>query len=131
MARVRVGIIGAGLITQVEHLPNLLALPDMFEVVAVADPSAKVRAHLEGRWKVAAVATPEALFEKKLDAVVVATPDALHARLIMAALERRLHVFTEKPLCYAVEDADAVIKARDKAKSYRPGRLHETLRSGL
>jgi predicted dehydrogenase len=116
MARLRVGIIGAGLITQVEHLPNLLALPEMFVVVAVADPSAKVRAHLERRWKAAAVATPDALFEKKLDAVVVATPDALHARLIIAALERGLHVFTEKPLCYAVEDADAVIAARDKAK---------------
>ena len=116
MARVRVGIIGGGLITQVEHLPNLLALPDLFEVVGVADPSAKVRAHLERRWKVAVVATPEALFEMNPEAVVVATPDALHARLIIAALERGLHVFTEKPLCYAVEDADAVIAARDKAK---------------
>lgn len=116
MAKLRVGIIGAGLITQVEHLPNLLALPEMFEVVAVADPSAKVRAHLTARWGVETVATPEALFEKRLDAVVVATPDALHARLITAALERGLHVFTEKPLCYAVEDADAVIKARDKAQ---------------
>jgi predicted dehydrogenase len=116
MARVRVGIIGAGLITQVEHLPNLLALPEQFEVVAVADPSAKVRYHLKARWGTAAVATPEDLFAMKLDAVVIATPDALHARLIIAALERGLHVFTEKPLCYAVEDADAVVKARDAAK---------------
>ena len=116
MTRLRVGIIGAGLITQVEHLPNLLALPEMFEVVAIADPSAKVRAHLATRWGVNTVATPEALFEQNLDAVVVATPDALHARLIIAALGRGLHVFTEKPLCYAVEDADAVIRARDKSK---------------
>jgi len=116
MARLRVGIIGAGLITQVEHLPNLLSLPDLFEVVAVADPSAIVRAHLQARWQVSAVASPESLFEKKLDAVLVATPDALHARQIIDALGRGLHVFTEKPLCYAVEDADAVIQARDKAK---------------
>jgi predicted dehydrogenase len=116
MTRLRVGIIGAGLITQVEHLPNLLALPQMFDVVAVADPSAKVRAHLAARWGVDMVAIPDALFERKLDAALIATPDALHARLIIAALERGLHVFTEKPLCYAVEDADAVIRARDKAK---------------
>src|SRR5262245_8970699 len=116
MTRLRVGIIGAGLITQVEHLPNLLGLPEMFEIVGVADPSTKVRAHLAARWGVNTVATPEALFDKRLDAVVVATPDALHARLIISALERGLHVFTEKPLCYAVEDADAVIRARDKAK---------------
>ncbi|HEY7687110.1 MAG TPA: Gfo/Idh/MocA family oxidoreductase [Dongiaceae bacterium] len=116
MTRIRVGIIGAGLITQVEHLPNLLALPQLFEVVAVADPSAKVRSHLTRRWGVETAATPEALFDKRLDAAVVATPDALHARLIIAALERGLHVFTEKPLCYAVDDADAVIRARDKAK---------------
>jgi predicted dehydrogenase len=116
MTRLRVGIIGAGLITQVEHLPNLLGLPAMFEIVGVADPSAKVRAHLAARWGVKTLATPEALFEQRLDAAVIATPDALHARLIVAALERGLHVFTEKPLCYAVEDADEVIRAREKAK---------------
>ncbi|MEO8669306.1 MAG: Gfo/Idh/MocA family oxidoreductase, partial [Bauldia sp.] len=110
-----VGIIGGGLITQVEHLPNLLDLPALFNVVGVADPSAKVRAHLGLRFGVASFATAEELFHAKLDAVLIATPDAYHAELAIAAVERGLHVFCEKPLAYAVEDIDKVAAARDRA----------------
>ena len=44
--RLKVGVAGGGLIAQVEHIPNLLALGDRFEVVAVSDPSPAVRAGL-------------------------------------------------------------------------------------
>jgi predicted dehydrogenase len=115
MSRLRVGIVGGGLITQVEHLPNLLALHDRFEVAGVADPSAKVRAHLAARWKVATTPSPEALFDSGLEAVVIAAPDPLHAGLVTAALDRGLHVFVEKPLCYAVAEADAIARTRDRA----------------
>jgi predicted dehydrogenase len=40
MQRLTIGVIGCGLIAQVEHLPYLLALPDHFEVVGLVDPSA-------------------------------------------------------------------------------------------
>lgn len=115
MSRLSVGIIGGGLIAQVEHLPNLLALPELFSVVGIADPSAKVRDHLAARYGIAAVATADEIFAMKPDAVVVATPDSYHADIIVAALERGFHVFTEKPLCYDVADADRVLAARDAA----------------
>ncbi len=116
MPQLKVGIIGGGLVAQVEHLPNLLALPDRFKVVGIADPSLKVRTHLAERYGIGAYATAEALLDQKLDAVVIATPDPYHADLIIAALGRGLHVFCEKPLCYPVADAQRVIAARDKAK---------------
>lgn len=115
MAPLKVGIIGGGLIAQVEHLPNLLALPELFTVVGIADPSAKVRAHLAKRYGIAAVATADEIFALKPDAVVVATPDSYHADIIVEALGRGLHVFTEKPLCYDVADARRVLAARDAA----------------
>jgi predicted dehydrogenase len=115
MARLKVGIIGGGLIAQVEHLPNLLDLPQLFEVAGVVDPSPSVRAHIAQRWSVAAFETAEALFALPLDGVVIATPDCYHAELAVTALQRGLHVFTEKPLCYAPEQADPVIEARDQA----------------
>ncbi len=115
MPALKVGIIGGGLIAQVEHLPNLLALPGLFTVVGIADPSAKVRAHLAGRYGIAAVATAEEIFDLKPDAVLVATPDSYHADIVVAALERGFHVFTEKPLCYDVADARRVLAARDAA----------------
>lgn len=116
MVQLKVGIVGCGLITQVEHLPNLLALPERFKVVGVADPSAKVRAHLTGRHGVPGFATADGVFDQKPDAVVVATPDAYHADIVVQALGRGLHVFTEKPLCYDVADARRVLASRDMAK---------------
>ena len=115
MKRLDVGVLGGGLIVQVEHLPNLLNLPEHFRVVGVAEPSAKVRGHLERRWGVATFAAPEELLDRKLDAILIATPDSYHADLAVAALDRGLHVFSEKPLCYEVEDATRVAAARDRA----------------
>lgn len=116
MTQLSVGIVGCGLITQVEHLPNLLALPERFRVVGVSDPSAKTLAHLSERYGIATFATADALLAQKPDAIVVATPDSYHADIIIQALEAGCHVFTEKPLCYDVADAKRVRTARDKAK---------------
>jgi predicted dehydrogenase len=115
MRTIDVGIIGGGLITQVEHLPNLLNLPNLFRVRGIAEPSPKVREHLEKRFGVRTFATAEALLAEPLEAVVVTAPDPYHADLSVAALERGLHVFCEKPLCYRPEDADRVAAARDRA----------------
>ena len=116
MTRIRVGIIGGGLITQVEHLPNLLQLPGLFSVGGVTDPSRTVRDHIEKRWGVKSFESADALLGEKVDAVLIATPDAYHADLAILALERGLHVFSEKPLCYDPADADRVIAARDKTR---------------
>lgn len=116
MTKLKVGIVGCGLITQVEHLPNLLALPERFTVIGVADPSAKVRSHLTERYGVANFATAADLFAQQPDAVIVATPDAYHADVIVEALRHGLHVFTEKPLCYDVADARRILAARNTAK---------------
>jgi predicted dehydrogenase len=94
MAKLRVGIVGCGLVTQVEHLPNLLGLPDLFTVAGIADPSAKVRTTLSGRYGVPAFATADELMAQKIDAVLVATPDSYHADLVVAGLEHGLLVFS-------------------------------------
>src|SRR4029079_12404927 len=52
---------------------------------------------------------------QKLDAALIAAPDAYHADLAVAALNRGLHVFCEKPLAYSVEDVDRIAEARDRA----------------
>lgn len=49
-----------------------------------------------------------------LDAVVIATPSALHAPMVRQALERGLHVFCEKPFVLSPEEGkDLVSLARD------------------
>lgn len=115
MSRIKVGIIGAGTISQVEHVPNLIRLRDKFEVVGIADPSRISRDFVARTYGVKAFAWPEELFGEEMDAVVIGSPDALHHEQVLAALARGLHVFCEKPLCYSPQDIDDIIKARDKA----------------
>ena len=45
-----------------------------------------------------------------LDAVVVSTPDHTHAPASMAAMQRGLHCYCEKPLTHSVEEARAMAK---------------------
>lgn len=46
----------------------------------------------------------------ELDVLVVATPDHLHTAPILAALERGVHVVTEKPMCLDIVEADRIIE---------------------
>jgi predicted dehydrogenase len=56
------------------------------------------------------------IFEKHdVDVLFVATPDHLHVRPAIHALERGAHVLIEKPLALSLSDADAIIRlAREK-----------------
>jgi predicted dehydrogenase len=116
MGRIRVGIIGAGTIAQVEHVPNLLRLADKFKVSGICDPSATTRAFMAQNHGIDAFATIGELFDRKIDAVVIASPDPLHKEHALAALERGLHVFCEKPLCYSSGDIAELVRARDASK---------------
>jgi predicted dehydrogenase len=50
-----------------------------------------------------------------LDAVVVATANHVHRKPVVAAAERGLHVFLEKPIALTVTDCDAMIDAASRA----------------
>ena len=113
MKRIRIGVIGAGGIAQVEHIPNLRRLSDRFDLVGVADPSATARNFIAARYGIKTYEKAEQLFDQPLDAVLVASPDALHKEHVLGGLSRGLHVFCEKPLCYAPSDIAGLIAARD------------------
>jgi len=49
--------------------------------------------------------------EKDLDAVIVATPDWVHAEQTIACLKAGKHVYCEKEMCNTIEGARAMVKA--------------------
>jgi myo-inositol 2-dehydrogenase/D-chiro-inositol 1-dehydrogenase len=111
-APLAVGVVGCGAIARAVHLPILRRLPGV-RVAAVADPDpicrAAARALVPGARD---VPSAEALFESgELDAVVIAAPTAAHAGLAVAAFERGLHVYLEKPVATSLDDAARVVAA--------------------
>jgi GFO/IDH/MocA oxidoreductase family protein len=114
--RLRVGVVGGGLVAQAMHIPNLHQLDERFELAALAEPSQTVRERLARRYGIPSTyADYRALLEQELDAVVVCSPNATHAAVVLTALDAGLHVFVEKPLCITIADADAIVAARDAA----------------
>jgi predicted dehydrogenase len=115
--RVKIGVVGCGMVAQAEHLPNLLQLDSRFQIAALADPSLIVREAMAARYgATSAYEDHRAMIDAGgLDAVLVSAPAATHAQVAIDALEAGLHVFVEKPLCITLADVDRVIAARDRA----------------
>jgi hypothetical protein len=114
--RLRVGLVGAGLVGQAAHAHFLWDDRDRFELVGLADASASVRGAVGGRYGIRELhPSMDGLVGLGLDAVVVAVPDAYHADVSVQALEAGLHVLCEKPLALSVAECDRIAAARDAA----------------
>lgn len=112
----RVGVVGAGLIAQAAHLPNLLRLPERFELAAIADPSRRRRATLGPRLNAKAYEDWQSMLEREpLDAVLVCSPNPTHAEVTLAALAAGMHVFAEKPLCIDPADGLRILDAQQRS----------------
>jgi predicted dehydrogenase len=112
--KLRIGVVGGGLVAQAMHLHFLAHQGEQFELVAVADPSAIVRDELQRLYGLEATYTDhrELLEGSKLDAVVICSPSQTHAEATLDALDRDLNVFVEKPMCITLADADRIIEAQ-------------------
>src|SRR5262245_30082686 len=114
--RLRVGLVGAGLVGQAEHAFYLWEERERFDFVALADASPSVREALRARYGLTEThADISGLLGIGLDAVVIAAPDALHPDLAIKALEAGLHVLCEKPLSLTLAGCDRIKAARDRA----------------
>ncbi len=130
MGRIRVGVIGCGLIGQIMHLPHLKELHELFEVTALCDVSPGTLKYVGDSYGVAKrFADYRDLLKEPIDAAVVLSADS-HGQVIVDALTAGKHVFTEKPMCFTLREADEILAAHKRAgtvcmvtymKRYDPG----------
>ena len=112
-ARVRFAIVGCGRIAQ-RHAGHIAACGDLAACCDVIPERAEaLAAEYGGR----AYASIEAMLaaEPDLDVVSVCSPNGLHARHAIQALDAGHHVLCEKPMAISVHDCGEMIKAAERA----------------
>ncbi len=108
--RIRIGVIGCGLVAQVMHLPYLRELDDRFEIAGVCDLSPSRVNAVGDMYGVARRTTDwREMLAWPLDAVMVLIAGS-HAPIAEAALDAGLHVFAEKPLALSVAEGRSMVE---------------------
>ncbi len=111
----RFAVIGCGTAANHIHLPALRAAGAAVTVFAsrsVASSESACEAWgsgaVEARWE-------DAVARDDVDGVVIATPNAQHHAVAMAALAAGKHVLVDKPMARTVAEADQMVAAANKA----------------
>ena len=113
---VRFAVVGCGTAANHIHLPALRSAgADVTVFASRSVPSAEATCAawgsgaIEARWE-------DAVRRDDVDGVVIATPNAQHHIVAMAALRAGKHVLVDKPMACAVADADEMIDAAERAR---------------
>jgi 1,5-anhydro-D-fructose reductase (1,5-anhydro-D-mannitol-forming) len=114
--RIGWGILGLGRIAETEIAPAVTAAPNSTLAGVVSRSAAKAREFAERHGAASAYDDYRALLDDpSVDAVYIATPNALHADQVVAAAEAGKHVLCDKPLATTVADAERAVAACDAA----------------
>lgn len=133
--RIRLGIIGPGdrgmqLVREALNCPNteFAGFADVYtrrlEAAKVVAPGAKT--YLDYRYL---------LEDKNIDAVLIATPQHLHAEHFVASMDAGKHVYQEKTMAFTVDHAKQMRAAYERAGGAKGKRVvqigHQSCSSGL
>jgi len=130
-ARIKIGIVGGGMVSQIAHLPFYLA-DQRCEVVAVAESRPSLVRHLTDTLRVKRVVTDHhvLLDDPSISAVIIIAPRPATGPLALSAIEAGKDVMVEKPLVHTFQQATKLVNiaaARNKLlgvafmKRYDPG----------
>lgn len=115
--KVRIGLIGSGGIAQNAHLPGYTAIPDLCEVVALADINPEAAKAASEKFNVKHVFDDyrKMLEMDEIDAVSVCTPNYVHMAPAILALRAGKHVLCEKPIAMNAGEAREMVDAAKTA----------------
>ena len=116
MKQIGVGIVGCGGIVLQNHVPGLALCPEA-KLVALCDTDAGVLARAGQQTGVGAMTVDyrELMTRSEVDAVIIATPNFVHAPIALAAIAAGKHVLCEKPIAMNYAEAKAMADSAEKA----------------
>ena len=113
MKPLRLAVLGAGLVGR-RHIETVRAMPQAAELVAVVDPVAD-----RNQFDLGAAAwftdVAQMLDEVRPEALIIATPNNLHAPQGLLACERGIHFLMEKPVTASLDEAALLVDAVAKS----------------
>lgn len=111
--KLRIGIVGAGFMGNTYAACVAENLTEMAQLVAVS--AMKGADEIANKYGVKQIEKWEDLVNSdEIDVVLTPTPQALHAKIAIAAANAGKHVMVEKPMAVTVEECDAIIEAAKK-----------------
>jgi len=115
--RIRIGIVGGGMISQIAHLPFYLS-DSRCEVRAVAESRPSLVRHLRAAFRIDRVVDdPRELYaDPAISAVVIIAPRPASGPLALAALQAGKDVMVEKPMAHTVAQAEQLVEAAAATK---------------
>lgn len=117
MDRIGIAIIGCGGVTLQNHLPGLALCPQT-RIVALCDTDAATVHRASQQCGVTECHTDYTEVMKRSDvhAVIIATPNVLHAPISLAAIAAGKHVLCERPVAMNFAEAMTMHEAAEAAK---------------
>ena len=108
---VRIGIIGAGQVSDYHHVPAI-QLDPRATLVGVCDRDEALLQRRKEEWDVDVVTTSvDELLAADVDAVIIATPNFTHCEQAVASARAGKHVMCEKPLGVSAAEAREMYEA--------------------
>ncbi|MEO0005244.1 MAG: Gfo/Idh/MocA family oxidoreductase [candidate division WOR-3 bacterium] len=115
--RLQVAVVGCGVQAQLALIPALIANPSI-ELVALCDTDVRKLHLLSARYNIKRYYTDfDRLKEDpEVNAVVIATPNYLHAPMAMAAMENGKDVLCEMPLAVNASEAEEILRTAQRTR---------------
>ena len=116
MCQIGVALIGSGGIALANHIPGLTLCPEA-RLVALCDsnPATLEKASLATGVKNTFADYADVLKRDDVHAVIVATPNFVHAPIVLAAAAAGKHILCEKPLAMNLAEAVTMYRAAEAA----------------
>lgn len=116
MEKLKIGIIGAGLIAAMKHVPAIQGNERVIlKAVCRRNKDRLSIAHEAFGSEEAYTDWREMIQKAALDAVIICTPHDLHAEPTIESLRHRLHVLLEKPMANTGIETRAILKAENES----------------
>jgi len=108
--KIKIGIIGAGLISQICHIPNYID-NNLCEVIALADFRKKLREKVAKKFHIKNTYNShlELLKNKDIKAVIIITGKENTGPIALDCIKEKKHVFTEKPSAHTYAQAKQLV----------------------